>query len=451
MRHDDALFWIWLAEAIGPAYQGTSRLLSLYDNPYDLFQAEEAELECIDDLPERSRAALANKSLQHASDILNTCERMGISILPYCDDQYPVALRDISDPPILLYYIGHLPDWNGKLCVSMVGTRKMSAYGLHSSYKIAYETAMANAVVVSGMAKGIDGVCGAAALAAKGETVAVLGSGVDVVYPKHHKKLYDEICRRGVVISEYPPGTAPRDYHFPMRNRIISGISQATVVLEAGIGSGSLITAKDAILQGRVVYALPANVGSHGAEGTNGLLCDGAKPIIEAIDLLDAYRHVYKNSLSINSMMENRAATYADLKYLQDLGIIELAERSQNRGGTVGSAVQSVTQRKLHASKEKSKRDAVKKKTEKTESKKQEKSTAKAVASVDSGQTPDEVLTSLTPIQRAVLTAIPDDRAVSADSLSALSYPYGDIVAALTILEIMGLIQKLPGALYTRV
>ncbi|MBQ8310485.1 MAG: DNA-processing protein DprA [Clostridia bacterium] len=451
MKSGDVLFWIWLAEALGPAYQKTSQLLSLYDNPYDLFQAEEAELERIEDFPERVRAALSDKSLKHASDILSACERLGISILTYGEDEYPYVLRELADPPILLYYIGQLPDWNRKLCVAMVGTRRMSAYGLHSSYRIAYETAMANAVVVSGMATGIDGVCSAAALAANGETVAVLGCGVDSIYPKHHRRLRDAICKRGAVISEYPPGTEPRGYHFPARNRIISGMSQATVVLEAGIGSGSLITAKDAILQGRQVYALPANVGSHGAEGTNGLLRDGAKPIIEAADLLEAYRHVYADTLAINSMLQNRAAPYADLHYLQELGVIELTEHSQKNGASVGTvATQSLTQKKLREAEEKSRRVTVKKKREQAESKKMEKTVAEIDECTDGGQTPDEVLSSLTPVQQAVLAAIPDDRAISADSLNALDYPYGDVVAALTVLEIMGMIQKLPGALYTK-
>ncbi|MBO5930624.1 MAG: DNA-processing protein DprA, partial [Clostridia bacterium] len=299
MKSKDTLYWIWLSEALGAGSSAFRRLISLYDTPFEIFRAEESELEQIPNLTERAKRALCDKSLERATEILDLCERENIGIITYDEDAYPRALREIQKPPMLLYYRGNLPDFNRRLCVSIVGTRSMSAYGLRQAYKMSYELATAGAVVVSGMAKGIDGVAAGAAIKAGGATVAVLGCGVDIAYPTHHKPLSIEIAKTGVVLSEYAPGTRPNSYHFPLRNRIISGLSQATVVVEAGIGSGSLITAKDAILQGREVFAIPANVGSKGADGTNGLLRDGAKMALSTDDVLAPYQYTYAESLTL--------------------------------------------------------------------------------------------------------------------------------------------------------
>ena len=444
------LFWIWLAEALGPANRDFRALISIYENPYDIFHAEEEELERLS-LSDRTRKKLADKNLSHATDILDVCERSGIGILAYSDGEYPNTLRQIDSPPVLLYYSGTLPDFNTRLCVGMVGTRRMSAYGLRSAYKLAYELASTKAMVISGMAAGIDGVSAAAAIAAKGTTVAILGCGVDVVYPRHHQRLRDEIRRTGVILSEYPPGTRPNSYHFPIRNRLISGLSHGTVVVEAGIGSGSLITAKDAIVQGRDVFAIPANVGSVGAEGTNGLLRDGANLVTQAKDILDRYAYVFSETLDTARLLKIGDRSEADLAFLEQMGVITL-----HKGPTPQSPRLQATAPIEEAAPKPKKRAAKpsgnrKGRTDEavsahlTESRQ-----AREAEAPTARQTPDEVLTSLNEVQRAVLEAIPDDRAIHADALCGLDFSYGDIVAALTMLEILGLIQKLPGALYTK-
>ena len=450
MRQKEKLFWIWLAEALGAGSRAFRILIDLYDSPYEMFLLEEAELERIPGLSARVINALSDKSLGRATQIMEICEKNAIGILPYDDENYPKILRDISQPPCVLYYRGELPDWNARLCVGMVGTRRMSAYGLHSAYKISYELARAGAIVVSGMAAGIDGVCAAAAMAAEGTTVAILGCGVDVVYPKHHRPLWNRIAERGVILSEYPPAARPATYHFPQRNRLISGLAQGTVVVEAGVGSGSLITAREAVVQGRDVYALPANVGSRGAEGTNGLIRDGATPVLSAEDILEPYQHLFPNTLHPDRIMEAGDASRADLAYLERMGVVELT-RPQNAQPSAQT---------LAASKPRESDDNA---TSKVSPRERKTSTAAptpetkacpdgktAEAAAKDRKTPDEVLTSLTPVQRAVLEGIPDDRAVTADTLCGLGYPYGDVIAALTMLEILGLIQKLPGALYTK-
>lgn len=441
MQRKDILFWLWLAHTLGAANHDFRKLIVLYDNPYDLFHAEDSELERIPEITPRTRKKLGDKDLSRATRILDACEKLGIGVLPYGDEEYPASLRELQDPPIVLYYSGTLPSFQSQLFLGMVGTRSMSAYGLRQAYKISFELASVGAVIVSGMAKGIDGVAAAAALSAKGSTVAVLGCGLDIVYPLHHKNLMDAIRQNGVLISEYPPGTKPNHYHFPVRNRIISGLSQGTVVVEAGLKSGSLITAKAAIMQGRDVFALPSNVGSEGGKGTIGLIKDGANAIADTADILERYQYVYAKALRMEALPKAMKNSGADLAHLDRMGVIQWNGNAEKR--------ERITPKTPDRT-ERSVRDTAKraKSTEHTDVfRRQEKNGEgeKPLSPVSAA-----VLESLTPAQLAILSAIPDDRAVSTDALSGLGYPYGEIIAALTMLEITGLIQKLPGALYTK-
>lgn len=441
MKSKELLFWIWLSEALGAGAKSFLKLIELYESPYELFHAEEAELERIEGLSDRVRASLCDKSLARATQILEACERLDVGIVTWGDEHYPAALREIADPPVLLYWRGTFPQFGQRLCVGMVGTRKMSAYGLRSAYKMSYELSTLGVIVVSGMAAGIDGVSSAAAIAAKGTTVAVLGCGLDVIYPRHHKGLYDEILKQGLLLSEYPPGTRPNGYHFPTRNRIISGLSQATLVVEAGLGSGSLITAKDAILQGRDVYALPANVGSHGAEGTNGLLRDGAHLALDAKELVEPYAYLYANTLHYERLLKVKDQSEADLEFLARMGVIELTRAEKK--------VTPPKQKPIveHAKKPKAE---PKKQTRRSREAEQAQSAPAAPVNAPKASTPDEVISSLSSVQLAILQHMPDDRAIATDALCGLDFPQGEIMAALTFLEIMGLIQKLPGALYKK-
>lgn len=316
---------------------------------------------------------------------------------------------------------------------------------MRQAYKMSYELASAGALVVSGMAKGIDGVAAAAALKAGGTTVAVLGCGVDVVYPTHHRNLDQQIVKTGVVLSEHAPGTRPNSYHFPLRNRIISGLSQATVVVEAGIGSGSLITAKEAILQGRDVFAIPANVGSKGADGTNGLLRDGARMALSTEDVLAPYEYTYAESLKLEAFKASKALTDIDLSHLAELGVIELSVNSS--GETKMSLSPSTPTPK--EKKPPKPRAASSKKAKPTEPK-EKREELEAAVPVERAPIPEATLATLTPAQKAILEAIPDDGTLSADAIYALEQPRADLMAALTMLEIMGLIQKLPGSLYKK-
>jgi len=438
MRQNDVLFWIWLADALGAANSDFRKILELYESPYEVFTAEAEELERRAGLREKTVAVLSDKSLKRASEIFDSCERLGIGLMPYDSELYPQVLREIKNPPVLLYYVGRVPKLSDHLCVGLVGTRKMSAYGMETAYKISYELARKNAITVSGLAEGIDGVCGAATMRAGGFTVAVLGCGLDRAYPLHHGKLMNEVAKNGLLLSEYPPGTKPIHYHFPIRNRIISGLSHAVAVIEAGLGSGSLITAKDAIMQGKDVFAVPSNANGIGSEGTNGLLRDGAYFATCAEDILRKYEYLFPMSAGAVEK-----CSHVDVDYLRFMGVI--GERFKSSGENRRQSPDD-SEKKSSRSANRTRRDqGMKQMNEAVDSSETDSSP------LVKKERPTGVSQSLTPLQEEVLRALPDDRAITSDALMNLGHPNGEILTALTMLEIMGLVEKLPGAAYRKV
>jgi DNA processing protein len=221
-----------------------------------------------------------------AADAIRRAETASITTIPWSDPSYPIALTTIADPPPVLWTRGHANVLSAP-SVAIVGSRAASPYGLAVAEQLAADLAAAGLVIVSGLARGVDSAAHRGALAAGGLTVAVLGSGVDVIYPAEHAALAASIGATGAVVSELIPGTRPHPRFFPLRNRIISGLSRAVVVIEAGEKSGSLITARCALDQGRDVLAVPGNVLSGRNRGAHGLLRDGAKIVESADDILE--------------------------------------------------------------------------------------------------------------------------------------------------------------------
>lgn len=234
--------------------------------------------------------------------VLIRIEQLGVQTVTWEDPGYPSLLAQTPDAPPLLFVRGSLaPDDNWS--VAMVGTRKASHYGREVARLLATELARNGITVVSGLARGIDGVVHRTALDEGGRTIAVLGSGVDIIYPPEHRKLADAIVENGAMVSDYPLGTQPEAANFPPRNRLISGLSLGTVVVEAGIRSGALITADFALDQGREVFAVPGSILSPGSSGCNRLIRDGAHVVTEASDILEV--------LQLEQVPEKRAAQLA--------------------------------------------------------------------------------------------------------------------------------------------
>lgn len=296
---ENMVYWIWLSLACTPGSATFPSLLTKFKDAKEVYLADENDLRGTIDRRASDRSALLDKDLKRAEEILNFCTGKKVGIVTYADPTYPDALRKIANPPVLLYYRGVLPNFNsGDFYAAIVGTRSISDYGRKNAFTIARDLARAGARVVSGMAIGIDGVALAGALSVDAPTVAVIGSGIDVCYPTQHVTLARAIVKRGCVLTEFAPGTPPSRYNFPKRNRIISGLSAATLVIEGRENSGAMITARCAKEQGRTVYALPGNVGSPTSEVTNLLLKNGAKAFVSADDLVRDFENEYHGKLN---------------------------------------------------------------------------------------------------------------------------------------------------------
>lgn len=235
--------------------------------------------------------------LRRAEKELKGCERNHFSVLCLSDPRYPALLKEIADPPPVLYVWGVSP-WNDSPSLAVVGSRRATPYGAEVCERLAAELAVRGLTIVSGLARGIDGIAHRAALDAGGKTVAVLGSGLDVIYPREHRRLAERIVKSAAVISEFPLTSPPLPGHFPRRNRIISGLCWGTVVIEAAERSGSLITARTAADQNREVFAVPGPIGSPTSGGVHRLIQDGAKLVTETEDVIDELRPELREMLS---------------------------------------------------------------------------------------------------------------------------------------------------------
>lgn len=305
-----------------------TQLVATRPDPEAVFRASARELHLRWGLPEGvARKAVAERAaldLDRELDKLRKCGAQTISIL---DEQYPKTLARIPRPPPLLYVKGNvMPDGP---CVAVVGSRKASAYGLAAAEQLAGELAAASVTVVSGFALGIDHAAHRAVLDAGGTTIAVLGCGIDICYPRRHAAFVPSILRSGCFISELPVGTPPLSYHFPMRNRIISGLSLATVVVEAAVNSGALYTADFALAQGREVLAVPGSIHAATSAGTNALLADGAAPARCAEDIFDAVGlETPERALTRRERLSEGEAALVGLLLGRPSGVDELAAMS---------------------------------------------------------------------------------------------------------------------------
>ena len=283
-------YWLWLSTRKGVGAVGALRLLDRFQSPEQVYFAGQEEYDQVEGLSRQGRSELRDKSMERVQQILADCQRLGVRILTLQDAGYPERLRQLPDAPIVLYVKGKLPILEEEVAIAVVGTREPSMYGLEMASMLGYELARGGAVVVSGIARGLDSAALKGALKAGGTVISVLGGGTDVYYPRENRWLYEDVAASGALISEYPPGTENAAAHFPIRNRIISGLSLGVVAVECRERSGTMSTMNRALDQDRDLFAVPGAANSPMSRGTNLLIQQGAKLVTCGDDILSEYR-----------------------------------------------------------------------------------------------------------------------------------------------------------------
>ncbi len=407
---DTRKYWMWLSHACGAGSKVAVSLIRHFGNAYNVYAADEDAIsQCDFRIDKRIKSNLLYKNISDEEEIIRWCDSCGVNIICPDDCIYPSALRALVDAPMVLYVLGNLPDFKNQYTCAVVGTRTMTEYGRDMAYKFGYGLASGGTCLVSGLAIGCDAMAMNGALDAGGVTVAVLGCGIDVVYPKENEALLQRVLSGGAVITEFSPGISPLKRNFPIRNRIISGISQSVCVIEGSMRSGSLITARHAIYQGRDLFAIPGKVGERGAEGTNFLIKNGAEAVTLPEDILSRYEFVYPHTLDIKKVVLPRKI-----------------------GDAVDEEVKVLPKKK--------KKSTVKNKKTKDQPFEDQKHRTATVDFETLGEMEMKVYRSMTP-----------DIPMLAEEICAISgVPISSIMASLTLLEISGAVESGAGGYFMR-
>ncbi len=283
---EDKKYWIWLSLIKGLGAKRKAMLIDKFKDPMLIYNLKEKDFFNIKGIGEDTIKKLLDKKIRESLDKhIEYMKKNNIDIISINDKKYPQILKNIYDPPISLYIRGNQKILNNK-CLAIIGCRQLSDYGKKATKYFAYNLAKKKLTIVSGLAKGVDSYAHIGTLCAKANTIAVIGNGLDTIYPKENVYLANEILKNnGAIVSEYPLGTKPEKMNFPARNRIISGLSKGVLVVEAKQKSGTLLTVDFAIEQGRDVFVVPGNINSLNSVGTNDLIKQGAKPVTNYMDV----------------------------------------------------------------------------------------------------------------------------------------------------------------------
>ncbi len=397
------IHWLWLAHHPNLKDLEKARLMAAGADPEEVYFGLAFEDPALQFLADKARK---EKSLEPAQRILEDCAREGLKIVTMGDPAYPRLLKNIADPPLVLYCKGTLPDLETAPAIAVVGTRKASPYGLAMAKKLGRELGESGAILVSGMAAGIDAAAMEGAVSAGGRTIGVLGCGAEIVYPRENRELFKAVQDSGCVLSEFPPGTPPAGWRFPKRNRILSGLSCGVAVVEAPEKSGALITANLALEQGRDVYVVPGNVDQPSFAGSYRLLKDGAAPVHSGGELSEEYAHRFSGSVRQVATMNltSEAVIPAGPRLPKPVQIRE--------------------------------KPAVKPAADK-----------KAIDKAPSGPYIDvnKNLPKLSSEEAAVVAALEKGERLVDDIIAGSGIPAGKLLAAMTMLEMKGLLSRLPG------
>ncbi len=354
-----------------------------------------------------------DKSLDGAERILEECYEKNIQIMTIADGIYPARLRNIPDPPLVLYYKGKLPNVDSLPVVGVVGTRSATPYGLLTAKRLGYQLGKCGAVLVSGMAKGIDAMAMIGALTAGQKVIGVLGSGADIIYPRSNASLFADTEANGCLLSEFPPGTPPEANNFPRRNRIMSGLSCGVLVVEAPLKSGALITAQAALDQGRDVFVVPGNIDVPASEGSNKLLREGAIAVTKGWDIVSEYQNLFPGKITSD---ENAAVLTAHSAEIRR----NLADSAQG--------LQSVAQKV--------------EKPQANSEKKIDKLPRRAYIDLD------EIMPLLSADEKQVAAKLTEESCHVDELIEKTGLPVARVLASLTLLEVKGIAERRPGKYY---
>ena len=300
-------YWLWLTTRRGMDAASALAVLDCFVTPERAYYADEEDL-CLLPLRPAARKGMLDKSLDRADEILGECQRLGIRVMTFQDADYPQRLRQIAQPPAVLYWKGRSFHFDEEAAIAVVGARKPSPYGEKWAERFGLELAAGGALVVSGIAEGLDACALRGALKAGGPVVSVLAGGADVPYPREHRYLYEDVAAAGALISEYPPGTPHLGEHFPKRNRILSGLCLGVLAVECRPFGGTMSTVNHALDQDRDVFAVPGALDAPMSEGTNRLIQRGAKLVTCARDILEEYWDRFPGKLAPSAPLTPEAA-----------------------------------------------------------------------------------------------------------------------------------------------
>ena len=404
--------WIWLATRQSISDRVKVELVRHFQDPENIYFADPDSYRVIEDLSAEGLESLKDKNLTAAQEILDECDRKEIRILTYNDAGYPSRLKNISDPPMVFYYKGWLPDFDALPLIGVVGTRHASPYGLTAAKRMGYQIARCGGIVVSGMAFGIDGMAMRGALTAGSPVVGILGCGADIVYPPSNRSLFEDTERYGCILSEFAPGTPPMARNFPRRNRIISGLSCGVLVVEAPEKSGALITARQAADQGRDVFVVPGNIDVPTFVGSNRLLRDGAIAVSHGWDILSEYEALFPGKVH-KDMGQSRQMAYPE-EVEPEKEVTKVAQKAR---------------KPAH-------------KSPKNQGKEK-----KVIDKADSSPYSDvnDIRPKLSPDEQQIVSAIGDAERLVDALVAETGLPVGKVLATLTLLEVKGVVKRLPG------
>ncbi len=431
------LYYIWLGEKLGAGSVSPKILLEYWQCDIEkIYGASEEDYKGLG-INKKDIEKLCDKDLTNAKRYYEYCAKNRVGILCYDSSYYPERLKNIKNPPPMFYYRGRIEMLDDYPCFAMVGTRSCSEKGYRQAYRMGYEAAFRGAVVVNGIASGIDAAVLKGALDGDGYVVAFLGNGIDRVYPESNAELFRKVERRGLILSEFPPFTKSLGSNFPVRNRCISGISLASVIFEADSGSGALHTANHAISQGRPVYAVPGDIADPLYAGPLDLIKNGAVPITCADDFVLEYSELFPHRIDKSPL-----AGYP--KKGEDEAVLEAFGKLASSGEDIPKITLPKPRRvkKIKDNKIEDRSEMLSEQTEPIEEKAQssENDSPQGSKSVDtSNLSASEVL---------VVSVMEKQEFITPDDLVREGVKIDDALSSLTMLEIYGYVESMPGGRY---